>query len=165
MELIAAGDVQYLDAGGARAAVVLAQDRRFEPIVAEHVTHLATVAEYRPGAFYVRELPAIEAVLALAPPIGLLIVDGYVDLDPAGRPGLGAHVHASLGVPVIGVAKTAFRTATHAVPVLRGTSTRPLFVTAAGVSIVEAAGLVRDLAGQYRIPAALKRVDALARGR
>ena len=50
----------------------------------------------------------------------LLIVDGYADLDPSGRPGLGAWAYAEFGVPVIGVAKTAFRVATHAVPVARG---------------------------------------------
>lgn len=61
------------------------------------------------------------------------MVDGYVDLDPGGRPGLGARLHAGLGggVPVIGVAKTAFRTATHAAQVIRGHSARPLYVTAA----------------------------------
>jgi hypothetical protein len=65
--------------------------------------------------------------------VRLLIVDGYADLDPGGRPGLGAHACAEFGVPVIGVAKTAFRPATHAVPVVRGErSARPLFVTAAG---------------------------------
>ena len=56
--------------------------------------------------------------------LGLLIVDGYCDLDPDGRPGLGSHVHRSLGIPVIGVAKTAFHTATHAILVRRGTGTR-----------------------------------------
>ena len=165
MELLAAVDVQYLDTGGARAAAVLSDERTFATIVTEHVAELATVAEYQPGAFYVRELPAIEAVLALAPPVDLLIVDGYVDLDPDGRPGLGAHVRAALGMPVIGVAKTAFHTAIHARAVRRGTSTRPLYVTAAGLSIVEAADLVRRLAGPHRLPTALKRVDALARGR
>jgi len=54
--------------------------------------------------------------------LGLLVVDGYADLDPGGRPGLGAHAHAEFGIPVIGVAKSRFRTATHAVPVLRGSS-------------------------------------------
>jgi hypothetical protein len=52
--------------------------------------------------------------------LGLLVIDGYADLDPAGRPGLGAHAHAAFGVPVIGVAKSRFRTASHAVQVLRG---------------------------------------------
>jgi deoxyribonuclease V len=44
---------------------------------------------------------------------------------------------------VIGVAETAFRTAAHAVPVLRGTSARPLHVTAAGMPREDAADLVR----------------------
>ena len=48
-----------------------------------------------------------------------------------------------LDAPVIGVAKSAFRTATHAVPVIRGTSERPLYVTAAGMPRADAADLVR----------------------
>jgi deoxyinosine 3'endonuclease (endonuclease V) len=95
----------------------------------------------------------------------LLVIDGYADLDPAGRPGLGAHAHAAFGVPVIGVAKTRFRTATHAVEVLRGRSARPLFVTAAGIPTAQAASLVRKMAGPFRLPDALRRADALARTR
>jgi len=91
------------------------------------------------------------------------VVDGYADLDPDGRPGLGARAHAEFGVPVIGVAKTAFRTATHAIPVLRGTSARPLYVTAAGMSRADAAELVRQMAGRHRMPDALRRADTLAR--
>jgi deoxyribonuclease V len=41
--------------------------------------------------------------------ITLLVVDGFADLDPDGRPGLGARAHAEFGVPVIGVAKSPFR--------------------------------------------------------
>lgn len=156
-------DVHYPSAGGAFAALVLAPDARFATIVGEHVAGLAEVAPYEPGHFFARELPAIRAVLALADPVGVLVVDGYVDLDPEGRPGLGAHVHAELGVPVIGVAKTSFVTATHAVPVLRGTSTRPLYVTAAGLPIDRAAALVAAMAGEHRVPSALRRVDALCR--
>ncbi len=85
------------------------------------------------------------------------MTDGYVDLDPGGRPGLGAHAHAEFGVPVIGVAKTAFRTATHAVPVLRGHSARPLYITAAGIPVEEAADLVRHMTGPFRLPDALRR--------
>jgi len=91
------------------------------------------------------------------------VVDGYADLDPGGRPGLGAHAHREFAVPVIGVAKSAFRTATHALPVLRGTSARPLFVTAAGMPRAEAAELVRLMAGRFRVPDALRRADELAR--
>lgn len=69
-------------------------------------------------------------------------------------------------MPVIGVAKTAFRTATHAVPVVRGdTFARPLYVTAAGMPRHQAADLIRHMAGRYRLPDALRRADAVARGR
>jgi deoxyribonuclease V len=157
-------DVLYPPAGGARAALIVADDPRFGHVVEEHVTWLSTAKAYQPGRFFERELPAIEAVLALAAPVDLLIIDGYVDLDPSGRAGLGAHVHAAVAIPVIGVAKTAFRTATHAVAVHRGTANRPLYVTAAGLTITEAATLVGDMAGRYRLPDALRRVDALTRG-
>ncbi len=110
-----------------------------------------------------RELPPLQTVLAGLAGMALLVVDGYVDLDPAGRAGLGAHAHAEFGVPVIGVAKSAFRPAAHAVPVLRGASARPLYVTAVGIPRGEAADLVRRMAGQYRLPDALRRADTLAR--
>lgn len=121
---------------------------------------MAKVLPYRPGEFYLRELPPIRAVLG---GLSLLVVDGYAGLDPGGRPGLGADAHAEFGIPVIGVAKTAFRTASHAVPMLRGTSVRPLFVTAAGMPRGEAADLVRHMAGQHRLPDAIRRADTLAR--
>lgn len=158
-------DVDYPETGGARGALVLAGEPAFRTLLDERVTWLDEVAPYEPGAFYKRELPAVHALLDPLPPLELLIVDGYVDLDPAGRPGLGAHVHDELGIPVVGVAKTAFLSATHAVPVLRGGATRPLFVTAAGVPVAEAAALVAAMAGAFRLPDALRRVDALARAR
>jgi deoxyribonuclease V len=160
----AAVDVYYPDSGGATAALVLAADPTFAAVTAEHVVHLAEVAAYRPGAFYERELPAIDAVVA-DHDLDLLVVDGYVTLDPAGRPGLGLHVHEQLDIPVIGVAKTAFRGATHAVEVFRGGSRRPLLVTAAGLAPAGAADLVLAMAGPHRIPDALKRVDTLSRSR
>ena len=64
---------------------------------------------------------------------------------------------------MIGVAKSAFRTATHAIPVLRGSSARPVFVTAAGMPHAEAAELVRLMTGRFRVPDALRRADKLAR--
>lgn len=162
--LFAAADVHYPRTGGARAGLVLACDASYARVTRERAVAVASVAPYQPGQFYLRELPALRAVLAGAGDLALLIVDGYADLDPAGRPGLGARAHVEFGVPVIGVAKTAFRTATHAVPVLRGNSARPLFVTAAGLPAADAAALVRRMAGRFRVPDALRRADALARG-
>ncbi len=160
----AAVDVCYLPAGSARAAIVVAASPDFAAVRAEWTTEMPAQQPYRPGQFFLRELPPLRAVLAGAGPLRLIVVDGYVDLDPNGRPGLGAHVHLEFGVPVIGVAKTPFRTATHAIPVTRGGSARPLFVTAAGLPLLEAASLVRAMAGRYRLPDALRRADALARG-
>jgi deoxyribonuclease V len=146
-----ATDVFYPADGGGRAAALVATDPTFGTVVAEHVTGLAEVAEYRPGRFVDRELPALRAVLA------------DVDLDPTGRPGLGAYAHAQFDVPVIGVAKTAFRAATHAIEVRRGAARKPLYVTATGIPINVAASLVVHMAGPYRLPDALRRVDILTR--
>ena len=120
----AAVDVHYLRTGGARAAAVLAADAAFAHVLAGRTAVIPRVRPYRPGQFYLRELPPLRAVPDGLSGLGLLVVDGYADLDPGGRPGLGAHAHAEFGIPVIGVAKSSFRTATHAVPVLRGSSAR-----------------------------------------
>ncbi|HEY6498158.1 MAG TPA: endonuclease V [Streptosporangiaceae bacterium] len=158
-----ATDVHYLSDSQARAAAVGAHDETFDQIAWTRTAMVTPSAPYRPGEFFRRELPALKAVVPTED-LALIIVDGYVDLDPAGRPGLGAHVHAEYGVPVIGVAKTAFRTATHAAQVLRGQSRKPLYVTAAGISVADAARLVSGMAGKFRLPDALKLTDRLARG-
>ncbi|HEY5987963.1 MAG TPA: endonuclease V, partial [Streptosporangiaceae bacterium] len=112
--LCVATDVQYLRSGGARAAAVVAADTAFSRVLAERTAVVPEVGPYQPGEFYRRELPPLRAVLAGIGGLGLLVVDGYTDLDPDGRPGLGAHAHHEFAIPVIGVAKSAFRTATHA---------------------------------------------------
>jgi deoxyribonuclease V len=152
-------------AAGKIRSLVVAADPTFATVVEERVARLADVAAYEPGSFFRRELPATRAVLDGVPDLGLLVVDGYVDLDPQGRPGLGAHLHDETGIAVLGVAKTAFRSATHAALVRRGGATRPLYVTAAGLHLERAARLVADMAGPYRLPDALRRVDRLSRGR
>lgn len=121
-------------------------------------------AAYRPGAFYERELPYLLEALDRMPPLDAVIIDGYVWLAPE-QPGLGWHVHEAVGsrVIVVGVAKTRFATAT-AVEVIRGDSTRPLFVTAVGMDAAVAAEHVRTMHGEHRIPTLLRLADALARG-
>jgi len=101
------------------------RDQRFADVVEERSVWLPTIEAYQPGRFYLPELPAITGVLATTAGMDLLAVDGYVDLDPQGRPGLGFRVHAQTGVPVIGDAKTAFRTATHAVTAMAGHTAYP----------------------------------------
>jgi deoxyribonuclease V len=160
----AAVDVHYLGAAGARAALLTATDPRFAVVTDSRTKLVPDPGPYRSGEFYLRELPPLRAVLQDAGPLDLIVVDGYVDLDPAGRPGLGALVHGEFGAPVIGVAKSLFLTATHAALVLRGASARPLYVTAAGLPVADAAALVSEMAGPFRIPDALRRADRLARG-
>jgi hypothetical protein len=72
------------------------------------------------------------------------MADGYADPGPGKPTRPGAYMHAEFGIPVIGVAKTGFRTATHAVPILLGPPRTG--VTAAGMRRGDAAELVRLMA-------------------
>lgn len=110
---IGAVDVHYDDLGGARVALTVGRDLTFSGVDSELVANIARTAPYESGALFKRELPCIREVLKLGPDLDLLVIDGYVTLDPDGRPGLGTHVSAAIGIPVIGVAKTPFRTAPH----------------------------------------------------
>jgi deoxyribonuclease V len=159
-------DVHYENARG-RAACVVA--RAWEDAVGceERVIGISEVSPYKPGAFFERELPCIVRALSLVRAVlGAVIVDGYVDLDANGAPGLGAHLHEHLArsIPVIGVAKSTFRGSDFARKVLRGASQSPLFVTARGIPIDDAARFVQNMHGAHRVPTLVTRADQLARG-
>ncbi|MBI5513228.1 MAG: endonuclease V [Deltaproteobacteria bacterium] len=165
--MIAFLDVDYRPDGSAVAACVTADGWSAPGPGGEYTTRVARVEPYIPGQFYKRELPCLQAVLALLPiSPDTLVVDGYVWLKGPADPGLGAHLFRALGerLPVVGVAKTPFQSATAAVAVLRGSSTRPLHVTSAGVPVGEAAKSVASMHGPHRIPTLLGRVDRLCRG-
>jgi len=49
------------------------------------------------------------------------------------------------------------------IPVLRGHSKNPLFVTAIGTDAETAALYVKNMSGQYRIPSLLKELDKLTK--
>ena len=129
----------------------------------EHVVHSqAAPVAYVAGRFFERELPYLLGALAgIAPE--LVVIDGHVWLA-AGAMGLGAHLHAAIGVPVVGVAKNPFR-GSPAIEITRGTSAKPLQVTAVGIDPRQAALHVRAMHGEFRIPTLLKRADSLARTR
>jgi deoxyribonuclease V len=126
---------------------------------ATYVKDIAGVEPYESGKFYRRELPCILAVLEMLPSLPeTVVVDGYVWLGANGRPGLGARLHEALdgGVPVVGIAKTAFKgvqSCEGVISVLRGASRNPLFITAAGIAPETAAQYVHRMAGKHRIPA------------
>ena len=67
-------------------------------------------------------------------------------------------------VGVIGVAKSPLRIADRFVPVLRGRSRKPLYVSAVGCSLERTARAVASMHGPHRIPTLLKTADRLARG-
>ncbi len=156
-------DVDYRDQEAVAACVLFAAWTDDQP-VRTVIERVFPVAPYVPGAFYVRELPCLLAVLRpVLPLLDMIIVDGHVWLGD-GRPGLGTHLYAALGeqVPVIGVAKSAFPGA-PGVDVRRGQSARPLYVTAAGLEAREAARHIEGMHGAHRLPTLLKRVDQACR--
>jgi deoxyribonuclease V len=158
-------DVHYLG-DQARVALVQFQDWSDADPFAVTVFSTTVTASYLPGEFYRRELnPILLALNQASVPWEVVIVDGYCDLSPDGQKGLGAYLFEATDlVPaVIGVAKSAFRGATHAIEVQRGTSARPLFVTACGMDASLAAERIRDMHGPYRMPTLLKLADSLSR--
>jgi deoxyinosine 3'endonuclease (endonuclease V) len=92
----------------------------------------------------------------------LIIIDGYVFLDDNQKAGLGYHLYKSLedDIPVIGVAKTAFKDNKALVAeVYRGISRKPLFVTSIGIELKDAAENIRNMHGGFRMPGLLKLLD------
>jgi deoxyribonuclease V len=162
--VIAFTDVHYSQ-DSARAACVLAHAWTDEAPRGSVSVRVAPIAPYEPGAFFKRELPCLLAVLEASPKVSHVVIDGYVWLDTKDTPGLGAHLHAALGgsIPVIGIAKTAYRGSEMATRVLRPGSAKPLFVTSIGIERELAVESVKRLHGEHRIPTLLRLVDQLSR--
>ncbi|WP_027001904.1 hypothetical protein [Hugenholtzia roseola] len=139
------------------------------------------IAEYESGAFFKRELPLLLAFVQKYlqnfeettqklqyqnQDLETLLIDGYVFLNQDGKKGLGAYFYEALQarVPVIGVAKRSFLENQQGVArVLRGKSQNPLFVSAIGLPLSQAANHLSQMEGAYRIPTLLKRVDSESR--
>ncbi len=121
------------------------------------------IEPYVPGQFFKRERPCLLGLLKkVHEPLDQIIIESFVALGDG--PGLGMHLWEALDrqIPIIGVAKNQFRFATP-VEVIRGSSKRPLFVTAVGIEPSVAAKAIRKMHGANRIPTMLKRVDRLTR--
>lgn len=163
--MILATDVHY-SGDEALTAAVLFEEWTATEALHEWVEERSGVEHYSPGEFYKRELPCILPLIKrayLSLHLKTIIVDGYVDLG-GGKPGLGRHLRRALDgdVEVIGIAKNEFVGA-PAARVLRGESAKPLFVTTTG-NLDSARRRVARMAGSFRFPAMLKRVDELSRG-
>jgi len=161
--LIAAFDVYYQNDGRSSTVAVSINSYADAQPVSIYRGLRSNAQPYVPGEFYRRELPCILELLETFPVAPReIIVDGYVMLGS--KPGLGQHLFTALGgsIPVIGLAKSAFKGA-GGVPVRRGLSTRPLYITAAGMHVDAAAANIHKMHGRHRIPTLLNLVDRLAR--
>jgi deoxyribonuclease V len=163
--MIACVDVHYRDTQAVAAGIAF-RGWLDETVVEERVMTISGIKPYKSGQFFERELPCLLAVLEKLPSMEIVLIDGYVWLEK-NRPGLGAHLYTSLDgrIPIIGVAKTRYFGAENVQEIVRGKSNRPLYISAAGLSVNEAAEHVRSMHGPYRIPTLLKRVDRLSRSK
>jgi deoxyribonuclease V len=163
--MIAAFDVHYSEDERASAAAVLFHNYTDAEAAVESVGVTDIASCYMPGQFYRRELPCILRLLEQfeeAP--DEMLIDGYVMLGA--RPGLGQHLFESLSgnIPVIGVAKSKYRNS-RAVEIFRGRSTRPLYVTSAGIDPQQAAERIRLMHGAHRLPTLLNASICWQRGK
>lgn len=166
-------DVDYRGTAAVAAAVWF-KDWTDSALLGQHTTQVPRVEPYQPGQFFRRELPCLLAVLEHCPELDTIVVDGHVWLAE-GKPGLGAYLWEELSqaVTVVGVAKNAWKSQQNsssppgreAIPVFRGQSQKPLWVTAAGSDPSDIAARVQSMPGNFRLPTQLKDVDALCRGR
>lgn len=165
--MILAFDTYYFDDKAKTVAVAFENWTATEP-TAIYTEILEGVEAYVPGSFYKRELPCIASLFKQISldHVEAVIIDGFVFLDDEQTPGLGGYVyeHLNKSIPVIGVAKTNFATI-HRLKreVLRGDSRKPLYVTAQGLDIDVAAQYIQQMSGPYRLPALLKKLDALTK--
>jgi deoxyribonuclease V len=158
-------DAYYHSDHGIAACVVYAHWEDPEPrdIVCAAVP---VEAVYRSGHFFERELPCLLAVLErTGQRFETVVIDGYVHLTSDVGKGLGRHLFEALGgvTKVIGVAKNPLTIAARFIPVCRGRSSKPLYVSAVGCPVQEAAEHIVRMHGPYRIPTLLRLADRAAR--
>jgi deoxyribonuclease V len=162
--MFAALDVYYSDQTAQAAAVVFTDWAAAEPL-ALYAQRMTIDAVYVPGRFFLRELRPLVAVLdRVREALTCIIVDGYVMFGP-NRPALGYYLFDRLGgrIAVIGVAKSKYGPAEGEIAVFRGSSRRPLYITAAGMSQQAAADAIAGMHGAHRIPTLLKAADRLSK--
>jgi deoxyribonuclease V len=129
---------------------------------------LENIEDYTSGEFYKRELPCILSLLKTidSSEVEVIIVDSFVFLDDDNKLGLGGHLYEKLDstIPVIGVAKNNFATIDKLKKaLLRGESTKPLFITSIGIDLDLATSYIKSMAGTFRIPTLLKHLDTLTK--
>ncbi|WP_070965654.1 endonuclease V [Vibrio sonorensis] len=159
--MILAIDVDYREDSALAAGVLFRNwtDEKPESVVYSTINK---VADYQPGQFYKREMPCILQLINdhnLSPTV--IVIDGFVSLGHDAKPGLGMHLYQALDkkIPIVGVAKKAFKDSKAESEVYRGKSEKPLYVTAIGIEESQAIELVASMHGKHRFPTLLKQVD------
>ncbi|MCO6526395.1 hypothetical protein [Snodgrassella sp.] len=114
------------------------------------------IALYQSGQFYRRELPCIMALLDKIDlsTISTIVIDGYVHLAD-GKIGLGGYLYHALDktIPIIGVAKKEFSgNKPYLIEIICGQSKHPLYISAIGIHLENAAANINSVAGKYRMP-------------
>ncbi len=158
-------DVAYTESSAHVAGVVFEDWTSYEAIQ-DYTLKIYDIAEYESGQFYKRELPCLLALLKeIKEPVECIVIDGYVTLGEDQHRGLGLYLYEALNceIPVIGVAKNAFKGTPNRCEVFRGKSDKPLYVTATGIELELAKNNVKNMHGKFRIPELLKAVDRLSR--
>jgi deoxyribonuclease V len=158
-------DVDYRE-NFAVAACILFDDWLSADTRGTFTEKITPVHPYVPGQFFKRELPCLLKVLGnVQVTLETIIVDGFIWLGNELKPGLGAHLYEALSrrIAVIGVAKNRYVGASPVRTVFRGSSGKPLFVSAVGIGLEEAAAYVKKMHGSHRLPTLLKEVDRLCR--
>jgi deoxyribonuclease V len=121
------------------------------------------IAPYQSGQFYQRELPCIMSLLDKIDlsTISAILIDGYVHLAE-NKIGLGGHLYHALNktIPIIGIAKKPFTgNSQYLIEIIRGQSKQPLYITAIGIPLENAAANIKLMAGKYRMPDLLSFLD------
>ncbi|GAB2816043.1 endonuclease V [Ferruginibacter profundus] len=132
------------------------------------IENINGIEEYIPGEFYKRELPCILKILEQIrlDNIEAIIIDGYIYVDNNGTMGLGGILYNTINqsVPVIGVAKTSFfKNKETVAELLRGESKNPLYISSIGYPIKDAVERIKNMKGEFRIPAILKELDRITK--
>lgn len=163
-------DVAYDGTTGYGIGVVFS---RFDDDTPEKVIEVTVpdVGEYIAGEFYKRELKVLLAIYEEYQRIYeknplVVFVDAYVDLGD--KKGCGRYFAEAIedSSIVIGIAKNEYKPATEAgvaEPILRGSSTKHLFVTSSIISKEDAAFFVKQLHGENRHPTLIKKTDMLTK--
>lgn len=132
------------------------------------VDYINEVKDYISGEFYKRELPCLMRIIEKIDlkSIEIVVIDGYIYINDNYALGLGGKLYEELDkkIPVIGVAKTPFFKNKKTVEeIKRGKSKNSLYISSIGFNLEEASKKIKNMAGEFRIPNILKKLDVLTK--